>query len=377
MNNYRIKNFYRTKINRILLIILTLGIIFTDIDPVFAEKNPYAVEVGKYGMTPVYGRDVKDGTYDIAVDSNSTFFKVVHASITVAGDKITGSIEIGSHSYLHCFLGTKEQAKEAAEKDFIEPEEKGDSYIFTFPVEALDKPLDCAAFSKKKSRWYDRKILFDATTLPEGALEIELPDYDAIEHGLKAIEIINGESSDGDNSEMGANSETGASGNTYGGAEGDAYFKTEAMEVPYEDGEYSIEVSMAGGTGRVTISSPTLMIVKDGRAYAKILMSSSRYDWMIAGGEKYLNENTNGGNSYFIIPIPAMDSLVHIIANTTAMGDPVAIEYTLTFYADTIGNKGQIPQEAAKKVLIAAIIIIVVGGVLNYFVKKKKRRVRK
>lgn len=62
-----------------------------------------------------------------------------------------------------------------------------------------------------------------------------------------------------------------------------------------------------------------------------------------------------------------------IIADTTAMGEPVEIEYTLTFYSESVGSKGQIPQEAAKKVLSIAVVIIVVGGILNHFVKKKRK----
>ena len=158
----------------------------------------------------------------------------------------------------------------------------------------------------------------------------------------------------------------------YGGASTDAYTVADLLTLPYEDGEYSIEVSMSGGTGRVTLSSPTLMIIKDGHPYAKILWSSPYYDWMIAGGRKYYNVNTDGGNSYFIIPITELDSLVPVIADTTAMGDPVAIEYSLTFYADSIGDKGLIPQEAAKKVIITAAIVIVVGGILDLIMKKRR-----
>ena len=56
------------------------------------------------------------------------------------------------------------------------------------------------------------------------------------------------------------------------------------------------------------------------------------------------------------------------------MGDPVEIQYTLTFYAETVGDKGQIPQESAKLVLLIAGVIIVGGGALNWFVKKKRKQ---
>ena len=45
------------------------------------------------------------------------------------------------------------------------------TYTFTIPVEALDQVIPCAAYSKNKDAWYPRNILFDAATLPEGALK--------------------------------------------------------------------------------------------------------------------------------------------------------------------------------------------------------------
>ena len=55
------------------------------------------------------------------------------------------------------------------------------------------------------------------------------------------------------------------------------------------------------------------------------------------------------------------------------MGDPIEIQYTLTFYGESIADKGHIPQEAAKRVLILSGAIIAVGAVLNYFVKRGRR----
>ena len=63
-----------------------------------------------------------------------------------------------------------------------------------------------------------------------------------------------------------------------------------------------------------------------------------------------------------------------VIADTTAMGDPVEIEYQLNFYEDSIGSKGQIPQEAAVNVLVVALVIIVLGGVLNFVIKRRRKQ---
>lgn len=139
------------------------------------------------------------------------------------------------------------------------------------------------------------------------------------------------------------------------------------------NGEYSIQVDLEGGSGKASVSSPTLMLVKDGRMYAELQWSSSNYDYMIVDGEKFLNESEKGRNSVFTIPITVLDDKMEVIADTLAMGAPHEINYTLTFYEDSIGSKGQLPQEAAKRVVAVALIIIVGGGILNYFVNKRNR----
>ena len=139
------------------------------------------------------------------------------------------------------------------------------------------------------------------------------------------------------------------------------------------NGEYSIQVDLEGGSGKASVSSPTLMLVKDGRMYAELQWSSSNYDYMIVDGEKFLNESEEGRNSVFTVPITVLDDKMKVIADTLAMGAPHEINYTLTFYEDSIGSKGQMPQEAAKRVVAVALIIIVGGGILNYFVNKRNR----
>ena len=73
------------------------------------------------------------------------------------------------------------------------------------------------------------------------------------------------------------------------------------VSVP-EDGEYTVEVTLEGGSGKATVDSQAKVTVKDGVAYATITWSSTHYDYMIVNGEKYLNEN-EGGNSIFTFPI--------------------------------------------------------------------------
>ena len=50
-------------------------------------------------------------------------------------------------------------------------EEADGTYSFTVPVKAApDEGIDCAAFSKKKEKWYDRTLVFRADSLPADAL---------------------------------------------------------------------------------------------------------------------------------------------------------------------------------------------------------------
>ena len=149
--------------------------------------------------------------------------------------------------------------------------------------------------------------------------------------------------------------------------------KENGIETDLEDGEYSIQVDLEGGSGKASVSSPTQMLVKNGRMYAELQWSSSNYDYMIVDGEKFQNESEEGRNSVFTIPVTALDDKMEVIADTLAMGAPHEIDYTLTFYEASIGSKGQLPQEAAKRVVAVAMVIIVGGGILNYFVNKRNR----
>lgn len=319
----------------------------------------------KYGMIPIHSQDVKEGIYDIEVISSSSFFRVDSAKLYVKAGKMTAELVLSSQSYMLLYMGTGQEAAAAAASDYISfvNDDQGNC-VFTVSVSNLNEGIPCAAFSKRRKKWYDRQLVFDAASLPENALSITLPDYDRIQTAIDYYDAHHTEDSQ-------ENEAVSAAGDSAGSQ--DAMSPAKPMKINKPDGEYSIEVNMTGGSGRASISSPTLFIVEGGQAYARLVWSSTYYDYMIVGGEKYPNETTDGGNSTFTIPVSQMDRIIPVIADTTAMGDPVEIEYSLTFYQNTIGAKGLIPQEAAKKVLIFALVIIIGGGILNYFVKKKRK----
>ena len=140
------------------------------------------------------------------------------------------------------------------------------------------------------------------------------------------------------------------------------------------DGEYAIDVTMTGGSGKATIQSPTLLTLNDGIAYATITWSSSNYDYMIVDGQKYLNESEEDANSRFMIPIADLTQDVPVIADTLAMGTPHEVQYVLTFDPASIASKSTLPQEGTKRVLIMAAVIIIGGGILNHFVNERRKQ---
>ena len=104
-----------------------------------------------------------------------------------------------------------------------------------------------------------------------------------------------------------------------------------------EDGSYTIELTMEGGSGRASIQSPAQLAIADGAAMAILEWSSPNYDYMLVNGEKYLPVNTEG-NSVFEVPVEALDAPLTMIGDTVAMSTPHEVEYTVTFHSDTLQN---------------------------------------
>lgn len=101
------------------------------------------------------------------------------------------------------------------------------------------------------------------------------------------------------------------------------------------DGDYQIEVTLSGGSGKATVESPAKLMVQGGAMTAVIVWSSPNYDQMIVDGEQYLPV-PRAGNSTFQIPVSALDVDLPIQAETTAMSEPHMIDYTLHFDSSTI-----------------------------------------
>ena len=358
-----------------------------------AGETAKSSQIGSYGMLPIYPRDIEDGTYDVTVESSSRFFRIHDGSLTVKNGEMSVRIRLDSASYELVYAGSGAEAAAAPASDYLTVSEDDEGWsVFEMPVTSLDAAFPCAAFSKKKQKWYDRTLLIEASSLPSGALHVALPDYEAIRKAFEAEGVDPPALAD---SSGPSEAEQPAASGSYGmadkkteavGAAGAVSGKTETDDASaaasgpepvemetYPDGPYSVEVSLTGGSGRASVSSPSLLTVKDGLVYATLVWSSSYYDYMLIGGERYDNEN-EGGASTFTIPVTAFDEPVAVTADTTAMGDPVEIRYQLCFYYDTIGSADLIPQMAARKVLRIAAVIIAAGAVLSFLTRKMRYR---
>ncbi|MCM1523653.1 MAG: hypothetical protein NC120_04265 [Ruminococcus sp.] len=130
---------------------------------VSAEEQPAAAAAVSADM-------LNDGTYEIEVRSSSSMFRITSCTLTVSGGSMTARMTLSGKGYEKLFMGTGEEADGAAEEEFIYFHENDEGmYDYTVPVTALDTDTDCAAWSIRKEKWYDRTLVFRSDTLPESA----------------------------------------------------------------------------------------------------------------------------------------------------------------------------------------------------------------
>lgn len=241
----------------------------------------------------------EDGVYTAEFITDSSMFHVNEAcdgkgTLTVEDGVMTIHVSLVSKNIVNLYYGTAEEAQEEGAV-LIEPVEDevtySDGYTetvygFDIPVPALDEEYSVAIIGTK-GVWYDHTV--------------------SVSNPVRIEE------------ESAAEAEAGVS--------------PESLNLA--DGTYTIGVTLEGGTGRANIESPAVLIVTGGAATARITWSSSHYDYMIVGEEKYLPISTEGG-SLFEIPVDGFDYAMAVTADTTAMSEPHEIDYTIYFDSSTI-----------------------------------------
>ena len=264
--------------------------------PVFAEDadvTPVVTEAAEDKEAEALKDGVlEDGVYSAEFDTDSSMFHVNEANegrgvLTVKDGKMTIHVSLASKGILNLFAGTAEDAeKEGAE--LLEPTTdtvtysdgmSEEVYGFDIPVPVLDEEFDVALIGKK-GKWYDHKV--------------SVSDPQKIEAEGKKV-----------------------------------------ADLGLEDGTYTADVTLTGGTGKSTIESPAEIKIAGEKAIATIIWSSPNYDYMIVDEEKYEPVNMDG-NSVFEIPVTVFDAEMAVVADTVAMSTPHEIEYTLNFDSTSV-----------------------------------------
>ena len=321
---------------------LTVSVLGVSYDKVASSADMTTVEeVGFDGLIPVYAEDIENGTYKVNVESSSSMFRIQSAELNVSDSSMSVALTLGSTSYLKLFAGTAEQAAASTEDQYIGYTESGDGVVFEVPVEALDQPFSCAAFSAKKEMWYDRSLLIRADSLPPEAVHVAIADYEQLKKDARDRQIEAQKSQ--------------------------SQLADLAVETDLEDGEYEVPATLEGGSGKASVASPATLIVKDGKAFARIQWSSSHYDYMLVEGIKILPEEKASpeDNSVFVIPVTSLSGPMKVIGDTTAMSTPHEVEYTLDF---------ELPGEGSghRTIWIVLGAAVILGALLVWLIKRKK-----
>lgn len=232
-----------------------------------------------------------DGVYTAEFSTDSSMFHVSEAcdgkgTLTVKDGVMTIHISLGSKKILNLYPGL---AEDAAKDGAVLLEPTTDTvtysdgmteevYGFDVPVPVIGEEFDLALIGTK-GKWYDHKVKVSAPVAEGTADTFDLSTV--------------------------------------------------------EDGTYTIELTMEGGSGRASIQSPAQLAIADGAATATLEWSSPNYDYMLVNGEKYLPVNTEG-NSVFEVPVEALDAPLTMIGDTVAMSTPHEVEYTVTFHSETL-----------------------------------------
>ena len=291
--------------------VLSSAMVLTTVSPVMAadkEKTETAGTKEDAGTeetekaSDIESTTLEDGIYTAEFDTDSNMFHVNEANdgkgtLTVKDGKMTIHVSLVSKSIVNLFAGTAEDAKKDG-AELIEPTTdtvtysdglSEEVYGFDIPVPAIDEEFNVALIGKK-NKWYDHKV------------KVTNPQKEA----------------DGE-------------------AAGASEDKKTVEDLKLEDGEYTADVAMEGGSGKASVDSPAALEIKDGKITATIVWSSPNYDYMIVNDEKYEPVNKDG-NSTFEIPVDAFDYKMPVTADTVAMSTPHEIEYTLQFDSASIAK---------------------------------------
>lgn len=156
------------------LLVLSLLTACGQTEPAPEEVSQPAPTTEEAPLVPIPASQILDGTYEITVASSSSMFRVVRCILTVEDDAMTAAMTMSGQGYGFVYLGTGEEALQDTEDTYVPfvLDSEG-AKTFTVPIEALDQETDCAAWSIRKEKWYDRVLVFESAQIPAEALTLE------------------------------------------------------------------------------------------------------------------------------------------------------------------------------------------------------------
>lgn len=142
-----------------------------------------------------------------------------------------------------------------------------------------------------------------------------------------------------------------------------------------EDGHYTVEAVLKGGSGRVSIQSPVQVEIAEGKIVATFIWTSSFYEYMLIDGEKFLPESRDKKNdtTTFRIPLKAVETFP-FVAQTSKMSRPYDIEYSIEFDLSTLKKTSQYDALRTAILFMAVGVIIAFAVLLGRRISKKKTR---
>ncbi len=143
------------------------------IQDLYVAHTAAAIENGSFDITSASASatTLADGTYLADFNTDSSMFHVNEANdgkgtLTVKNGKMTIHVSLAGTGILNLYVGTAEDAKNAADSDLLQPTTDTVTYSdgtteevygFDIPVEALDEEFDVALIGSKGT-WYDHKV---------------------------------------------------------------------------------------------------------------------------------------------------------------------------------------------------------------------------
>ena len=242
-----------------------------------------ATEAEETLEVPDAGDVLADGLYIVDFETDSGMFKANEAcdgkgTLTVSGGQMTLHVSLASKNIVNLYVGTAEQAQQEG-------------------AVWLEPTVDTVTYSDGLS---EEVYGFDVPVAAVGQ------EFDLAIIGKKGVWYDH---------------------------------KVSVQNPVPQEGSYTCDVALEGGSGRATVESPAV-IVSDGETLtATIVWSSPNYEYMLVDGVQY-DPVQEEGNSTFRIPV-VLGQEMAVSASTVAMSQPHLIDYTLRFDGATLRGEGE------------------------------------